>query len=248
MPGLGVVGAGSVEYRVVGWGDNAPVITDIPEDLTAVKVVFVGISLSRCAAVALKADGTLSVWGGMFAIADYLSGWDSLGGIVDIAGCCLGLLYVTTAGSVGYIGQNDTRGMSTAIPTLSDARRVLVDSTAFPRAFVICESLTLAQWGYTSTLTTFSSPAAAGILDCFASYQFQSYVDGNNDLYIAGDASTMPASPIADAALAVGTRDTLYVYKTDGSWLLYPSAYPQPRPAPQEAWGASSPCTKRASS
>jgi hypothetical protein len=84
---------------VVAWGGTTGgIVAGCPVDLDAVKVVIGGDW-----ACALKADGTVHMWGTM---ALWPTGWENLAGIKDIAATTATLIYLTTSGSIAAFGRN----------------------------------------------------------------------------------------------------------------------------------------------
>ena len=111
--GTGGEGAGgeSADGLVVVWGsDTLDVVNNCPANLYAVKVCAIP---GAGAIVALKADKTVHLWGGQY-VESTMSGWDALGGIVDIASTYSGFFYLTSGGSVGFLGVDSSGGRKPA--------------------------------------------------------------------------------------------------------------------------------------
>lgn len=210
----GVVGVWG--YGTAGAVANAPA-----ESISAVKVVLImGIN----GAVALKADGTVTAWGTATALG-YISGYASLGSIVDIIGCYYGFLYITETGVIGWCGS--TAGvLDTDIPTSGGVSKLVASPVpnVYARAFAFFDDLSITGWG--SSLYDFSSPASAAVRSVGTDYRYSMhYVDVTDDLYVCGT-SHIVRSSIAEISCAATyasgttTSSAWYIigYKTDGSW------------------------------
>jgi len=236
-PGSGNSGTPSVEGLVIGYSENSSYLPS--DNLYAVKVQFMGSGILSPygAAVALKADGTVQVWGVSSFVNTYLSGWESLGGIVDIAGSMYGFLYLTSTGAIGYFGGkgHSHYTIGETMPSITDGLAIYA-STAIntPRALVIREGGTLIQWGYVSTScndlpTTFTAP----MKDVSVSMYHEGIIDADGNLTVAGYSDMrVSLSPGYVCCGVFGNSNTsargITGYKTDGTWYKNPSSLSDP--------------------
>lgn len=125
-------GEDPVEGEVVVWGRQYSVAQLPPEGVRATKVLVNIAAKAGCPAynelsgstagvftVALHANKTITAWGPY--VSQVLPGWESLGGIIDIAKSGTGLYYLTAAGSIGHLG---TPQAGTAYPSVIGAKKI----------------------------------------------------------------------------------------------------------------------------
>ena len=124
------------DSEIVMWGDElGGEISLMPAGLTGIDVAVGGK-----VAVALKADGTIVVWGD--DAPTYFTGWENVGGIKAIAMASQTLICLTTAGAIQIVGRviNDLD----QYPVINDGVSVYCNKFA---GLVVRETGELVQWG-----------------------------------------------------------------------------------------------------
>ncbi|MBM9615303.1 hypothetical protein JWJ90_13545 [Desulfobulbus rhabdoformis] len=228
IEGPGGSGSGDTgqEGLVVGFGTAATTIygvSNVPSELYATKVEISPDGKFGCA---LRANGTLSMWGSSeTTVNTYFPGWDSLSGIADFALTNGPLIYVTTSGTVGVLGLY--MGQVGAPPIVSNAvsvcgERFNLSNTCY-WAIVFLEDGNWEFWGnhnYTTRNMGSNFPLSTGS----AGRMWGAFVDTNGNVGVAG-ATSMTTSPtpaelaaISGAVCAVAGQNWYAAYKSDGTW------------------------------
>jgi hypothetical protein len=212
-PGAGSgSGEETVEGLVVASGTSGTgvLVTELPAGLYATKVVCLRVAAVACA---LKADGTLRLWGDADYITSYLSGLASLGGIVDIAATNGGVLYLTSAGVVGGVGYQWSGELSP--PALTGV--TAIDSDNVQWGWALKEDGTIVSWGENDDTFISNPPYALVNGHCYA----MGALDADGNLVIAPPCTdylkNLPTFSTDIATVALCQNGGL-AQLTDGSW------------------------------